>query len=82
VDRKAAAFMFRRRLHPISLFVFRADGLVSSAGAAKLSAEPVEAGERGFNVLLWQSADLGYALVSDVSVSELQALAKLLQSGS
>jgi anti-sigma factor RsiW len=35
VDRKAASFVFKRRLHTISLFVFRADGLAWPAGETR-----------------------------------------------
>jgi anti-sigma factor RsiW len=77
VDRKAAAFLFKRRLHWMSVFVFRADGL----------AWPVVASERvgdthgtlrtahGFRVLLWRKGDLGYAVVSDVDERDVRALA-------
>jgi anti-sigma factor (TIGR02949 family) len=47
VDRKAATFVFGRRLHTISLFVFKADGLPWPSG------QTVRASARGFNVLLW-----------------------------
>jgi anti-sigma factor (TIGR02949 family) len=77
LDRKAAVFIFHRRLHMISLFVFRAEGLpwptrglerVGTAGARM-------AASRGFNVILWRSGELGYALVSDVDREELGQLA-------
>ena len=79
LDRKAAAFAFKRRLHPITLFVFRADGLswpAPSRSLGRVSAAQVT--ERGFHVLLWQKADLGYALVSDVDERELTTLATKL----
>jgi anti-sigma factor RsiW len=77
VDRKAAAFVFKRRLHVISLFVFRADGLPWAAhGAERIGGvEATPATARGFNVLLWRAGDLGYALVSDVDAAELRDLA-------
>lgn len=83
VDRKAAVFVYRRRLHPVSLFVFRADGLpwptrgltpIGSAGA-------YTSVSRGFNVVLWRTGDLGYALVSDVDAKELGRLAAKLAGG-
>jgi anti-sigma factor RsiW len=80
VERKAAAFQFKRRLHPITLFVFRADGLswpaasVSIGGSVKVAART----ERGFHTLLWRREDLGYALVSDLDERELEGLAKKL----
>jgi anti-sigma factor RsiW len=76
MDRKAAAFEFKRRLHPITLFVFRAEGLSwptasRSAGNTKVTL----ATERGFHVVLFRRADLGYALVSDLDPQELLTLA-------
>ena len=83
VDRKAAVFVYTRRLHPVSLFVFRAQGLPwpergltpigAVAGYATVS--------QGFNVILWRAGDLGYALVSDVDARELAELAAKLARG-
>jgi anti-sigma factor RsiW len=83
VDRKAATFIFKRRLHVISLFVFRAEGLPWPAlatqplGAARGTLET----SRGFHVLLWKKDDLGYALVSDVDATDLQMLAVRIEGG-
>jgi anti-sigma factor RsiW len=77
VDRKAATFIFKRRLHVITLFVFRAEGLPWPAlatrplGGARGTLET----SRGFHVLMWRKGDLGYALVSDVDPTDLEALA-------
>ena len=80
VDRKAAAIVYGRRLHNISLFVFKADGLPWPTGklepAGRAEVYRVEA--RGFNVLLWREGELGYALVSDVNASDLLLLASKL----
>jgi anti-sigma factor RsiW len=75
-DHKAAVFQFRRRLHAITLLVFPAAGLPWPSGAAVTLGrrEVVERTARGFSVLLWRDADLGYALVSDVARPELEAL--------
>jgi anti-sigma factor RsiW len=76
-DRKAAVFAYARRLHPISLLVFRADGLpwpsqhLTRIGGLDASV----ASERGFHVIVWRRGELGYALVSDVDAGELRALA-------
>jgi anti-sigma factor RsiW len=81
LDRKAATFIFKRRLHVISLFVFRADGLpwpaigAQSVGAAHGTVET----SRGFHTLMWRNGDLGYALVSDVDPADLQLLARKVQ---
>ncbi len=83
VDRKAAAYVFKRRLHVVTLFVFRADGL--PWGAADL--RPVGrsrgtlATSRGFDVLLWREGDLGYALVSDVAEQDLLTLGAKIAGG-
>jgi anti-sigma factor RsiW len=76
LDRKAATFVFKRRLHEITLFVFRAEGLrwpvvgLRSIGSAQGTIET----SRGFHVAMWRRGDLGYALVSDVNEADLLAL--------
>jgi anti-sigma factor RsiW len=77
VDRKAATFHFKRRLHEITLFVFRAEGLKWPAWGERAigSARGTVAMERGFRVALWRQGDLGYALVSDVNEGDLMTLA-------
>jgi anti-sigma factor RsiW len=83
LDRKAAVFVFNRRLHEISLLVFRADGLpwsptgLQSVGATRVYGTT----SRGFNVILWREGELGYALVSDVDAPELRQLAAKLAGG-
>jgi anti-sigma factor RsiW len=77
-DRKAATFVFKRRLHTVSLFVFRAEGLpwptrdVTSLGALKATTHVA----RGFSVLLWREGELGYCVVSDIDPAELERLAQ------
>ncbi|HEY4240062.1 MAG TPA: hypothetical protein VGM88_09615 [Kofleriaceae bacterium] len=61
---KAAAFVYQRRLHVISLFVF------PEPDAAARSETTV----RGFHVLRWHAADTGFALVSDVNWDDLRTL--------
>jgi anti-sigma factor RsiW len=83
LDRKAAVLVYGHRLHTISLFVFRADGVrwprhgLTSIGPVEAHADVA----RGFNVLLWRRDDLGYALVSDVEPAALRALAGRLTGG-
>jgi len=76
LDRRAAVFVYGRRLHTIALFVFRADGLPwPTRGLEPLG--PIRAygaKSRGFNVILWRFGELGYALVSDVDGKELITL--------
>lgn len=77
IDRKAATFVFKHRLHTITLFVFRNEGLSfplrtdAQLGQKRAS----RATSRGFNLLLWREGDLGYALVSDVDPNALARLA-------
>jgi anti-sigma factor RsiW len=79
-DRKAAVFLFRHRLHSITLLVFPADRLPwRSHGLRSLGPLAVdEQRSRGFNVLLWREGELGYALVSDVNLADLEQLAPRL----
>jgi len=80
LDRKAAVFVFIRRLHTISLLVFRADGLpwptrpLRAVGASQAHVTT----SRGFTSVLWRDGELGYALVSDVDPAELARLAERL----
>ncbi len=70
--RKAAVFVFKVRLHTITLLVFPAEGLPAGPNITAFV-------ERGFNVLVWRHDELGYALVSDVNRGELDTLAQRLQ---
>ncbi|HEY5958353.1 MAG TPA: zf-HC2 domain-containing protein [Polyangiaceae bacterium] len=76
IDRKAAAFVFKRRMHVITALVFPSSNLPwplhGSATVAGLEASTQK--KRGFNALLWRDADLGYVLVSDVAESDLMRL--------
>jgi anti-sigma factor RsiW len=76
-DRKAAVFVYARRLHPISLLVFRTEGLAwPTRNLTRIGAvEAYATAERGFHVILWRRGELGYALVSDVDARELRQLA-------
>jgi len=65
---KAATFVYARRLHVISLFVFEASDVPAS-----------EQTIRGFHVMTWGSGGFGFALVSDVNWDELRALRARLQ---
>jgi anti-sigma factor RsiW len=80
LDRKAAVFVYARRLHTISLFVFRAEGLPWPTGELRPlgRAQAFVTASRGFNVVLWRAGGLGYALVSDLDAQELLQLAERL----
>jgi anti-sigma factor RsiW len=73
LDRRAAVFVYKRRLHTASLFVVRANGL---AFPSRVETETV----RGFSVVLWKADDQGYALVSDLNLQELLELQKEIAS--
>jgi anti-sigma factor RsiW len=83
LDRKAAIFVYGRRLHTISLFVFRADGLPwPTRGVEPMGkAQAYVTVARGFNVILWRAGELGYALVSDLDAPELLQLGARLAPG-
>jgi anti-sigma factor RsiW len=82
VDRKAAAFVFKRRLHVVTLFVFRADSLPWPHGASEKLGQrnAFRAHSRGFNVLLFRVNDLGYALVSDTEPATLERLGEKIEN--
>jgi anti-sigma factor RsiW len=76
IDRKAAAYIYERRLHVATLLVYRAEGLPWS-GVATVPlghARAVQRTTHGFNVLMWRDGDLGYSLISDLNVQELETL--------
>jgi anti-sigma factor RsiW len=83
LDRKAATFVFKRRLHLITLFVFPAEGLPWPA-VATLPVGDVRGtleSSRGFHALLWRKGDLGYVLVSDADPKDLEMLAAKVAGG-
>ena len=75
-DRKAAVIVYALRQHQVTLLVFRPEGLtwpdVSAGQVGPVRGRETSA--RGFNVVLWRSGELGYALVSDVNAKELSEL--------
>jgi len=83
IDRKAAVYHYRCRLHLLSLFVFRADGLTWPFAGSKLLGmkNATLQSSRGFNTLLWRKGDLGYALVSDIDRRDLETLGGKLGAG-
>lgn len=67
---KAAAFVYQRRLHTISLLVF-----------ADSAARPrQEATARGFHVISWTTGGFGMALVSDIAWEDLRLLETRLRN--
>lgn len=65
---KSAAFVYGRRLHVLSLFVFESPDTPAS-----------ERTIQGFHVATWGSGGFGFALVSDINWDDLRALEKRLQ---
>ena len=74
MDRKAAAFVYKRRLHVVSLFVMRKEGLPWPRGA-QCDGCTLPGSARGFTTITWSHGELGYVLVSDVDKNELDAIA-------
>jgi anti-sigma factor RsiW len=75
IDRQAAELVYKRQLHKISLFVYRAEGLSfpkadRPMGRAMASVRQV----RGFSVIVWRDGELGYTLVSDLNETDLMRL--------
>jgi anti-sigma factor RsiW len=83
MEKKAAVFVFTRRRHVVTLFVFPAAGLSWPARGLTPMGEGQArvAGARGFTVILWRDGELGYALVSDVDRAELTGLGAKLAGG-
>jgi anti-sigma factor RsiW len=77
LDRKAAAFVYALRLHTVTLFVFRPEGLPwPTSGWERAGAREVyRSAGRGFTVVLWRADGLGYALVSDADAREVLEIA-------
>ena len=67
LDRRAAVFVYKRRLHTATLFVVTAQGLAFPTHVATKTL-------RGFNLALWRDGEQGYALVSDLNLPELLVL--------
>jgi anti-sigma factor RsiW len=67
---KAAAFVYQRRLHTISLLIW------PDAGARPRD----ETTSRGFHVITWASGGIGMALVSDIGWDDLRLLEARLRN--
>lgn len=83
LDRKAAVFVYKQRLHTISLFVLRADGFLWPSRDLQPmgTVQAYTTVARGFNVVLWRAGELGYALVSDLDSRELLQLGAKVSGG-
>ncbi len=67
----AAALVYQRRKHFISVFLLPATGEPDRAES--------QTAERGYNVISWTRGSMNYWLVSDLNPAELEELAKLLR---
>jgi anti-sigma factor RsiW len=75
IDRKAAVFIYKLRLHTISVLVFPAEGLPWPEGTVPVgSRRATVATVRGFHVVMLREGDLGYAAVSDVVTPDVVRL--------
>src|SRR2546422_84067 len=82
LDRKAATLVYGRRLHSVSVFVVKAEGLPwPRHGLERVGRlEVYRTSSRGFNVMLWRDGELGYALVAHVGPKHLTLLAEQFAS--
>jgi anti-sigma factor RsiW len=71
--RPVAALVYKRRQHPINLFVLLAD-----AGSGSLA--PQSSAERGFNIIHWEKDGMSFWAVSDLGTAELSEFQKLFTS--
>jgi anti-sigma factor RsiW len=66
LGRRAAAFVYARRLHVISLFAY--------PDPSPSSDQREETMRSGFHIITWRTGDIGMALISDVNWEDLRAL--------
>jgi len=72
-------FVYKLRLHTISVLVFRAEGLPWPDGTVPVGSHRATLSTlHGFHVAVLRDGDLGYAAVSDVAAPDvLRLLAKV-----
>jgi anti-sigma factor RsiW len=70
--RPVAALVYRRRLHPINLFVWTDRG--------KYVEKPTHEVRQGYNILVWTRDGITYCAISDLAADEMQTFAGLLQN--
>jgi anti-sigma factor RsiW len=75
VDRPAAAFVYQRESHTITVLVFRAEGLPWRGGGSRYAVTT-----RGYRAVMFRHGDLGYAIVSDVTEAALLGVAAKVDS--
>lgn len=74
-DRLAAALVYRRRAHVITVYVLRAAARTAPAEPRPVAADPAR--ERGHAVLHWPEGGLAFWAVSDLDAAELELFARL-----
>ncbi len=75
IDRNAAAFIYQRETHTVTVLVFRADGLPWRGNGSRYAVT-----KQGYRAVLFRHADLGYAVVSDLSEAALISIAAKVDS--
>jgi len=70
-QRPAAAVVYKRREHIISLYVAPADGTLAKPAAEEIG---------GYHLVRWTENGLNYSAVSDLNAAELRAFADLIRS--
>ena len=75
LDRSAAAFVYQRETHAVTVLVFRADGLPWRGGGSRYAITT-----RGYRAVLFRHGDLGYAIVSDLSEANVLGIAAKVDS--
>lgn len=69
--RPAAAVVYKRREHIVSLYVVPSDGASSRPAAEEID---------GYHLLRWTENGLSYAVVSDLNMAELGTFAELIRT--
>jgi anti-sigma factor RsiW len=69
-ERRVGALVYKRRLHIINVFMWRAP--------AGEDVAPVSATKNGYNLITWSKSGVAYWAVSDLDAAELRRLATLL----
>jgi len=69
--RPVAALVYKRRQHPINLFVWPATDATASTAKASVS--------HGYNLIRWSNGGMAYWVVSDLNLAELQQFVQSIE---
>jgi anti-sigma factor RsiW len=69
-ERRVGALVYKRRLHIINVFMWRAP--------ANEDVAPVAATRNGYNLVTWRKSGITYWAVSDLDPAEMKKLVALL----